>query len=111
MLGKCLEACRVRLDRWNRTEFGHVGRTIVDLQKRLAWLELQPSFPTVRRDLRSTRVDLNIWLEKEDAMWWQRSRINWMQSGDRNTRFFHAKVSARHSKNLISGLLDSREVW
>lgn len=78
VLGKCLKACQVRLDRWNRTEFGHVGRTIVDLQKCLAWLELQPSSPTIIRDLRSTRVDLNILLEKEDAMWRQRSRINWM---------------------------------
>lgn len=110
-LGKCLEVCRSRLDRWNRSKFGHVGRTIADLQKCLEWLELQPSSPTIIRGLRSTRIDLNIWLKKEDAMWLQCSRINWMQSGDKNTQFFHAKASACHSKNIISSFLDSRDVW
>lgn len=44
-------------------------------------------------------------------MWLQRSRIDWFQSGDRNTRYFHARASARLKKNLIEGLLDSNDVW
>ena len=44
-------------------------------------------------------------------MWRQRSRINWLQSGDRNTRFFHEKASARYKKNLIEGLLDAEGRW
>lgn len=50
-------------------------------------------------------------MEKENAMWLQRSCINWFQYGDRNTRFFHAKTLARYSKNLIDGLMDSNDVW
>ena len=44
-------------------------------------------------------------------MWYQRSRLNWFQSGDRNTRFFHARASSRYKKNVIIGLLDSHGVW
>lgn len=44
-------------------------------------------------------------------MWRQRSRINWMQSGDRNTRFFHEKASARHKKNYIEGMMDAGGRW
>ena len=61
--------------------------------------------------MRSTWIDLNYWLEKEDAMWRQRSRINWFQSGDKNTTFFHAKASAKQKRNFIEGLLDANEVW
>ena len=44
-------------------------------------------------------------------MWHQWSRINWFQSTDRNTGFFHAKASSRQKKNDMEGLLDARGVW
>lgn len=61
--------------------------------------------------MKKTQIDLNCWLENEDEMWRQRSRINWLQSGDRNTRFFHEKASARFKKNYINGLLDADGRW
>ena len=36
----CLERCKLRLEAWNKGEFGHVGRKIEELQKHLEWLEL-----------------------------------------------------------------------
>ena len=36
----CLERCKLRLEAWNKGEFGHVGRKIAELQKHLEWLEL-----------------------------------------------------------------------
>ena len=57
--------------------------------------ELLPSSPEVIQELRETRVNLNCWLDREDAIWKQRSRLSWFRNGDRNTRFFHAKASAR----------------
>ena len=99
------------MDAWNKTEFGHVGRTIFELQDQLEGLELQPLSLEVIQAMRSTWIDLNYWLEKEDAMWRQRSRINWFQSGDKNTTFFHAKASAKQKRNFIEGLLDANEVW
>ena len=45
VLGTCLEHCRSSLDAWNKSEFGHVGKTIAALQTKLKWLELQPSSP------------------------------------------------------------------
>ena len=110
-LVSCLDQCRVRLEAWNKTEFGHVGKKIVALQKDLEWLELQPASPRNIQDMRNTRMELNGWHEKEDAMWYQRSRISWYQDGDRNTRFFHTKAFARQKKNLMEGLLDSNGCW
>uniref|UniRef100_A0A7N2LMG5 Reverse transcriptase n=1 Tax=Quercus lobata TaxID=97700 RepID=A0A7N2LMG5_QUELO len=46
-LNACLEKCRLKLDAWNKIEFGHVGRKINELQKHLEWLELQPAFPSI----------------------------------------------------------------
>ena len=110
MLGSCLEKSRAKLETWNKTEFGHVGRKVTELQKRLEWLELQPSSPDINHELKSTRVELNCWLEKEDDMWRQQSRLNCFQSGDRNTSFFHAKASTQQKKIFIKGIMDINEV-
>ena len=56
-------------------------------------------------------MELNCWLDKEDAMWKQRARLNWFQEGDRKTRFFHARASSMFQKNLIEGIFDADEVW
>ena len=92
-------------------EFGHVGRKVTELQKRLEWLELQPSSPDINRELLSTHVQLNCWLDKEDDMWRQRSRLNWFQLRDRNTSFFHAKASTWQKKIFIEGIMDVNGVW
>ena len=94
------------LDAWNQNDFGHVGKQIARLQKALEWLELQPTSPSIITEMQKTRVELNCWLEKDDVMWLQRSRINWFREGDRNTRYFHSKASARYQNNLIDGMED-----
>ena len=63
------------------------------------------------RSLKNTRIELNCWMDKEDDMWRQRLRISWLQSGDRNTGFFHEKASARYKKNFIDGFLDENGRW
>ena len=88
-----------------------MGKKVAKLQRKVEWLELQPSSIETNQVLRSTRSKLNSWLDKEDAVWRQRSRLNWFQAGDRNTSFFHAKASSRQKKNLITGLLDDEDVW
>lgn len=50
-------------------------------------------------------------LDKEDSMWNQRSRLNWIQAGDRNTTFFHSKASSCFQRNTIDGLFDQDNVW
>ena len=41
---------------------------------------------------------------REEIMWRQRARIQWLSEGDSNSKFFHRKASARKARNRISEL-------
>jgi hypothetical protein len=53
---------------------------------------------------------IELLLEKDEVHWMQRSRVNWLQNGDRNTTFFHQFASARRQKNQIKKLKNGG-VW
>lgn len=55
--------------------------------------------------------ELNVLYDKEEKMWQQRSRVIWLQNGDRNTKFFHGLTTQRKRKNFIKGIRDGNEVW
>ena len=60
---------------WYKNEFGHVQTKINNLQQHLQWLEKQQSnFELVQETCR-TRTELNEWLDREEAMWNQRSHL------------------------------------
>ncbi|KAF7154618.1 hypothetical protein RHSIM_Rhsim01G0048000 [Rhododendron simsii] len=51
-------------------------------------------------------------LWQKDAMYWhQRSRIKWLQMGDKNSRFFHLSTIHRRQRNQIVKLKDVAGNW
>ncbi|KAK3230421.1 hypothetical protein Dsin_002302 [Dipteronia sinensis] len=63
------------------------------------------------RVIRTIERQLDELLEEEEAYRKQRSRVEWLREGDRNTRFFHWKASARKGRNKINGLRDNNGMW
>lgn len=42
---------------------------------------------------------------KEDCLWHQRSRVDWLKSGDLKTSYFHNRATQRNRRNFISKLI------
>ncbi|KAF7114851.1 hypothetical protein RHSIM_RhsimUnG0075100 [Rhododendron simsii] len=52
----------------------------------------------------------DLW-QKDFMFWHQRSRVNWLRMGDRNTRFFHLTTIRRRQRNQIAKLKDENGEW
>jgi hypothetical protein len=63
---------------------------------------------TSSAEIKSVSSRLDEILLREEVMWKQRSRIEWLREGDQNTRYFHRKASRRAKKNKISRLKRTR---
>ena len=50
-------------------------------------------------------------MDQEEKYWWQRSRISWLQSGDKNSKFFHLATLVRRRRNLILSIKDDNGMW
>ena len=44
-------------------------------------------------------------------MWFQRSRKEWIRSGERNTKFYHAATTARKYRNKCETLKNEKGEW
>jgi hypothetical protein len=53
---------------------------------------------------------MNETMYREEMLWMQRSRIDWLREGDRNSRFFHQKAVWRARKNKIAKLRDENGI-
>lgn len=89
---------------WSNRKIKNVGRELESARKKLSdLLEAGADSAT----LRQASDQMNELLYREEMLWLQPSRINWLKEGDRNTCFFHSRVVWRAKKNRIHKLGDS----
>jgi hypothetical protein len=60
---------------------------------------------------RNLQQELNLILKQEEAMWFQKSRSQWIKDGDRNTRYYHVKTITRRRRNKILMLRNEQNEW
>ncbi|KAL5823208.1 hypothetical protein ACOSQ4_021108 [Xanthoceras sorbifolium] len=102
--------CSASLGRWNSLNRASLRRGINTKRLELASLNRSVSAGSWR-DIRLVEKELDALLLQEEIYWRQRSRVSWLKFGDRNSKFFHAKASARRKVNEILGLSDERGCW
>ena len=75
-----------------------------------AQVELESALSSLAPDpviIASLSATLELAYKEEELYWRQRSRIQWLQSGDRNTSFFHASTRGRRAINKFSVIENS----
>lgn len=56
-------------------------------------------------------ICLNEQLKREEILWKQKSRLQWLTTMDLNTKFFHLSSTMRRKRNQILSLKDHSNRW
>ncbi|KAK1697051.1 hypothetical protein QYE76_013748 [Lolium multiflorum] len=93
------------LDVWGRNTFGSVQKEIRELEFRLGVLQSSTDRQGPSEEESRVVERLAALYQREETMWRQRSRVQWLAEGDKNTRFFHLRASQRKKKNRVARLM------
>ncbi|KAH7856701.1 hypothetical protein Vadar_004459 [Vaccinium darrowii] len=96
---------------WNRKNFGNNRNRIEGLKAQLGIVQQKAFSEENFIQERAIKEELEITLLKEEMYQHQRSRLNWILYGDRNTSLFHATVIQRRQRNQLSKIKDSDGSW
>lgn len=101
-----LNACRRSIIQWTKEQHNQSHIAIKSSQN---VLETALSSATPDQELTdSTNQVLAQSYREEELFWLQRSRIQWLKQGDRNTWLFHAATRTRRTINSIPVIEDSQ---
>ncbi|KAK9991581.1 hypothetical protein SO802_026566 [Lithocarpus litseifolius] len=108
---KKIQVCGSKLMKWGSIRITPDKEAIKQIQKRLDRLnEEEMNFDSKAENLELNK-EMDELLQKQEIYWAQRSRISWLQHGDKNTKFFHSKASQRRRRNHIRGIKNSQGQW
>lgn len=90
-----LEGCINKLRIWSHKKFGLWKVELKQKRERLETLFNSPYSAFRMSEIKKLELELEILTKHEESFWKQRSRVDWLKEGDRNTKFFHSKVNVR----------------
>ena len=96
---------------WNKTTFGNVNHKIKRATKEIESLVKSQPSKTIMTALKNCKRNLNELLQRQEIMWRQRSRVEWLKERDLNTSFFHGRATTRKKKIHISRIKKENGQW
>ncbi|XP_019160774.1 PREDICTED: uncharacterized protein LOC109157330 [Ipomoea nil] len=96
------------LTQWNKSAFGNIFRRKRTLLARIGGIQsrlMEQCHGGLVKLEWKLRKELEDTLYQDELMYFQRSREDWINSGDRNTAYYHAATTVRRSRNVVAGLM------
>eukprot|EP00253_Pinus_taeda_P007926 PITA_07926 len=100
-----LKEMKHKIRKWNKEDFGNIFEEKQKLERAMEEVQ-QQNILEGRNDERCKEESrlisqLEERRKQEEILWKQKSRINWLREGERNTRFFHQAMIQHRQRNRI----------
>lgn len=113
-LMQALSSLATDLQVWNKEIFGNIFIQKRHLLARIAGVQSSLSSRKDRGLLKleaKLRLELDEILHREELLWYQKSPVDWLCDGDRNTTYFHLSTLIRRWRNNIASIKDGDGNW
>ncbi|XP_057786281.1 uncharacterized protein LOC131003750 [Salvia miltiorrhiza] len=103
-----LKRLRKELKIWNKFTFGNFNTSLEELYNKLSSLQAHIDNVGYSDALFDQEVELeasiSVMLSRQEDLHRQKSRIRWLQDGDRNTKFYHNMLRMKRASHTIKHL-------
>ena len=109
-----LQCLASKLTSWNREVFGNLYSRKRRLWNRIIGIQrsLVAGSPShILKLERKLRRELAQTLDQIETLWFQKSRMERLKDGDRNTKYFHTSTIIRRRNNRVDALRDQSGNW
>jgi exonuclease III len=90
-----IHACRRDLRKWSKNNFSNIQKQIRETESQLKRAEFLSIQGRDHSKVTILKGKFHALLAKNERLWKQRSRVDWLKNGDHNTRYFHCKATQR----------------
>ena len=105
-----IKNCRVALLKWKNNFQANSRDKIELIKKQLCDLkEVRGNSRNI--SMAALKKELSKAYKEEEKHWQQKSRIQWLKEGDKNTKFFHASVQGKRRRNSLHKLQKEDGTW
>ena len=103
-----LKMLKHELKIWNAQVFGNIYTKKRDVIAEIGELDIKDAELSLcegeKRKIVQLLSDLKVMNSKIESLLRQKARVNWIMSGDSNTKFYHASLTWRRKSNQIKGV-------
>jgi exonuclease III len=104
-----LKNLKQTLKLWNMHTFGNIFESQKKLLAQMDEIQQQIRDQGLTEELKAQEMEVTQQMEarkkQEEILWKQKSRVQWLKEGERNTKFFHRTVIQRRHSNKITHLI------
>jgi hypothetical protein len=113
-LQRRLKHIKEKLKQWNKEVFENIDQAKKVLEEKMAWLQeqcIQEGYNEERKKEENQLIqDWEAICKQEEILWRQKSRVQWLKEGEKNTKFFHRSTLARRTHNKILKIRDQEGI-
>eukprot|EP00253_Pinus_taeda_P014407 PITA_14407 len=108
ILYKRLKHIKFQLKEWNKKDFGNIFEENKVVENKMLVLNqalIKEGFDEdINKQADKHYLEWEHLCKQEEIFWRQKSRVQWLKEGERNTKFFHRTTMANRAHNNISSI-------